>query len=121
MPALVLTHFEYYPVQVELLINEPHGGMSVELEAQGQRLAGITRANLSHPYEGRASRNPAPGPPKRRTGDLVDSVTVQPPQIGFAGLVEVLLTSTSVHRGLDYSLWLRENGYQFIFDDQFAD
>jgi hypothetical protein len=112
-----LQKFVFYPQALVELVNTPAGGIEFTLQKVAVSIQTRTQANLSTPYAGPGSRNPAPGPPHRRTGDLVNSVHVG--SVGMEdGLVAVPVVSNSVHRGFDYSLWLRENSYEFIRPEQ---
>lgn len=113
-----LKGFVFYPEALRQIVNEPGGGIEQKLSGVAGRIKTTAQTNLSDPYAGRGSRNPAPGPPKRRTGDLVESVVVGSVTYGDDGLIVVPVNSTAVHRGFDYSRWLRDNSYEFIRPEQ---
>lgn len=57
--------------------------------------------------------NPPPGPPYRRTGDLIASLGVHPPTRDEKGLV-VYGTATARHGGWLYPEILIQRGYRFL-------
>lgn len=113
-----LAGFTFFPEALRQLVNEPNGGIETKMSTVAERIKNVAQDNLSTPYPGSRSRNPAPGPPKRRTGDLVASITVGSVAYGDDGLIMVPVNSAAVHRGFDYSRWLRDNDYVFINPDQ---
>jgi hypothetical protein len=102
----------FFPGNFARFIANPQGGVAQFLEGQGERVAASARESLSDPYIP-GTTNPIPGPPKRRTGDLVSTVAVSRMVVSFGDPV-VLVTASSFHGGLDYALELRILGYKFV-------
>jgi hypothetical protein len=113
-----MTSFTYFPAAMKQVVNEPRGGVETTLLFWATKAQNKARGLLSDPYAGGRSRNPPPGPPKKRTGDLVNSIRVGSPYLAENGLIAVPVNSVAVHRGFDYSRWLRDNNYEFIRPDQ---
>lgn len=109
-----LTRFTFNEPAFRQMVNQPGGGVEAFLHRQGVRVQGATQAALSVPWPGRQDRNPPPGPPRLRSGDLRNSIRVDGAVIGDDGFIEIPVASASVHRGFDYSDWLRDNGYEFV-------
>ncbi len=118
MAEVKLTGLTVFPEALAQVINEPRGGVEQNLTFWAIKAQNRARELLSSPYPGPRSRNPPPGPPKKRSGDLVSSVHVGSTSIGSDGLIQVPVVSASVHRGFNYSRWLLENNYEFIRPDQ---
>jgi len=57
--------------------------------------------------------NPPPGPPMRRTGDLIDSLEAVGPLIDEGGIVAYGVAFVS-HGGFGYPIELRDRGYKFF-------
>jgi hypothetical protein len=80
------------------------------------------RKNLAvpRPHGGRdgKGRNPAPGPPFRRTGDLVRSITVEPAKMDNGELTVFVSSdpgsSAHFHYQPDYARWLLDAQYEFL-------
>jgi hypothetical protein len=127
-----MTSFTYFPAAMKQVVNEPRGGVETTLLFWATKAQNRTKERLSSPYApGQRSRfqrgafssaghytNPPPGPPKKRSGDLVDSIRVGSPYIAENGLIAVPVNSVAVHRGTNYSQWLRDEGYVFIRPEQ---
>lgn len=113
-----LTGFVMFPQALAQVINEPNGGVQQTLTFWAVKAQNRAKELLSSPYPGPRSRNPAPGPPKKRSGDLVSSVAVGSVGMGSDGLIQVPVNSAAVHRGFNYSRWLLENNYVFVRPDQ---
>ena len=113
-----LDRFVYFPDQMKQVVNQPGGGIEQNLTFWAVKAQNRARTLLSQPYPGPRSRNPPPGPPKKRTGDLVASVEVGSTTLMSDGLIAVPVTSAAVHRGFNYSRWLLEHNYEFIRPDQ---
>ncbi|MDH4038933.1 MAG: hypothetical protein OEV86_15780 [Candidatus Krumholzibacteria bacterium] len=109
-----LTKYVFNEPAFRQMVNQPGGGVEALLHRQAVRVEIAAQAALSVPWPGSRSRNPAPGPPRLRTGDLRNSIRVDGPMLGSDGFIEIPVASTSVHRGFDYSDWLRDNGYEFV-------
>jgi hypothetical protein len=59
--------------------------------------------------------NPPPGPPRRRTGDLVDSIKWTRDGTGpEVYVVSDPTTQINFHDDFLYSKWLRDQGYKFL-------
>ncbi len=87
-----------------------------ELERIGDRVVTETKINLGRqvPLVFRSSwRNPPPGPPHRRTGDLQQSVRREDARV-VGGVLTVDCVADAVHRGWYYDQVLRERGYEFV-------
>jgi hypothetical protein len=102
---------------IKLLFTNPNGGIARELERIGDRVVVETKINLGRPapemFRGSSWRNPPPGPPHLRTGDLQQSVRREDARvIGDTLVVECV--APAVHRGWFYDQVLRERGYEFV-------
>lgn len=95
----------------DLFLN-PTSEIAEFLEELGEKIAEAARQTLGDPYV-RGQLNPPPGPPKRRTGDLQASVKSEPPIIE-EGAITINVTASSIHRGADYAIILRNQGYEFV-------
>lgn len=96
------------------LFGQTNGPVAQELERQADRIITKTQENLSHPWVRGGERNPPPGPPQRRTGDLRQSVRRVPTGLDDDGVVAVDIVADAVHAGHLYSVTLRDKGYEFI-------
>lgn len=134
--------FELYPGAVQAMLMNPAGGLARELERVGDGVVRETKINLGreapnfsfgHFFEQTpigvrpfvvsglrgnrephgAWRNPPPGPPHLRTGDL--QASVQRTQAYPAGdHLQVDCFAPAQHRGDEYATFLLRRGYKFI-------
>ena len=95
-----------------MLLESPAGPVARELERVGDAVVAATKENLNDPYD-RRTLNPPPGPPKRRTGDLLNSVRREDARL-MEGRLEVVCVAPAVHRGWYYDQELRKRGYKFV-------
>lgn len=76
--------------------------------------------NVPRPHRGRTGfgTNPPPGPPYRRSGDLVRSIHAEAPQIESGHLVVYVASdpssSSHEHYQPDYARWLLDQQYDFL-------
>lgn len=103
---------------IEAMIHSPSSPVVQACEALAQSFADDARATLGIQRIGRYP-NPAPGPPRRRTGDLQRSIKVAPPEFD-PGLVVYVIADASIANhpkgrgGPYYPKWLLDNGYKFL-------
>lgn len=95
-----------------LLLESPVGPVGRELERVADVVVAATKENLNDPYD-RRTLNPPPGPPKRRTGDLLTSVRREDARL-LEGRLAVVCVAPAVHRGWYYDQILRQRGYKLI-------
>lgn len=103
----------FFEAELEIAVRDSQL-MGDELKRQAQRIVEKTQVNLGVQYLP-PERNPAPGPPRRRTGDLQDSIRTTGRNL--EGNVEVVALAT--HGGWPYPRTLLEGGsrtgqYKFI-------
>lgn len=87
-------------------------GMAKELERVAERVVVATKEALGTPAT-RHDRNPAPGPPRMRSGDLLASVHHTEARI-VDGVLTVFCIADAVHRGWYYDQILRDKGYVLV-------
>jgi hypothetical protein len=115
-----MTNFRPNFEGISLLLTNPKGGIARELERVGDRVVVETKINLGRQAPnyfrsafGGTLRNPPPGPPHRRSGDLQSSVRREDARIEQGTLV-VECVAPAVHRGWYYDQELRRRGYKFV-------
>ena len=114
-----LKGFVFYPDALRQIVNEPGGGIENTMVGVGERIKNVAQDNLSTPYPGWRSRNPAPGPPKLRSGQLKEGISVGYTAYGDDGLIVVPVNTVAYARdGFDYSEWLLDHEYEFIRPEQ---
>lgn len=113
-----MSGFVFNEAALQVLLTDPVGPVANEVRrvARGPILAAV-RESLSRPYV-RGQLNPPPGPPRRRTGDLIEGLKFDD-DVDSLGFSESI-TSTAVHRGWQYGLILKDQGYVFIDEDVLA-
>lgn len=97
-------------------MTDPNGGVARELTRQGQRVVVASQQYVGRDVPGsfgRQWRNPAPGPPLRRTGDLQASIRATEPRV-VNGVLQVQVLADAAHRGYVYPQLLQERGYLFV-------
>lgn len=118
---------------INRLVNEPGGAIALALEEtaqsfveDAQRTLNIPQVSVPRALRTRGSRgvqrlgsyypNPPPGPPRRRTGDLVRSIkwTRGGPDPNAVYVVSDPTTQAFKHDNRLYSKWLRDRGYKFL-------
>ena len=98
--------------------NDPRSPIARELELIADTIvAPQAQEALSRPAD-RDIRNPAPGPPEMRSGDLHASIHTLPAQFDGITLVAYVVASAQ-HRGFLYPQHLREQGYRFLPDEPY--
>lgn len=112
------TEITIFPEAIEAIVNNPFGSIALECSRVADDiLVKDAKETLSIPRFGHYP-NPAPGPPRRRTGDLVASIRSDRPVVDNRGLVVYVVSDPSAasHRHYDpnYSQWLRTRGYKFL-------
>ena len=106
------------------LLQSPVGPVGRKLEAVADSVLQFTDTSLSLEWGGSRSRNPSPGPPRERTGDLRRSLMHT-----FAtlegGELRVTCAAPAVHRGRFYAEVLMtaegknlDGPYKLILDDE---
>jgi len=113
---MIVTRYVDHDAALKALVNNPEGGVARELQRVGDRIADLARESIGTDWV-RGVLNPPPGPPKRRSGDLQNSIRREDAVTTTDGLA-VYVTASSEHRGADYSLILRGQGYVFLDLDQ---
>lgn len=103
---------------IEEMATQPNGAVAHACNALAQQFAEDARATLGVQKSGNYP-NPAPGPPRRRSGDLQRSIKVAPPEIDSEGLVVYVISDASIAnhgdpRGPYYTRWLLDHGYKFL-------
>jgi hypothetical protein len=111
----------FLDAEFDAFVNDISGPIANELE----RVATVAVlpdawALLDRPWAGWGDLNPPPGPPRKRTGDLQDSLEVIPAVValnltGDLG-VAVYVAADPEHNGFKYALHLREQGYKWLPD-----
>jgi hypothetical protein len=112
-----------YPAVAALLTN-PVGPVGRKLEAIGDSVLQFTSTSLSVPWGGSKSRNPSPGPPRLRSGDLQRSL-MRTNAMLVGGELQVMCAAPAVHRGRFYAdILVSGEGthltgpYKFILDEE---
>ena len=118
---------------IKRLVSDPGGGIALALEETAQAFVEDAQRTLDIPQvfsgyftsrtpegflrHGRtAFSNPPPGPPRRRTGDLVRSIkwTRDPARPNAVYVVSDPGTQVYRHDTVLYSKLLRDQGYKFL-------
>lgn len=112
------TEIKFFPQALETVVNNPFGSVAEQCSRYADEIfVADAKRTLSIPRIGHYP-NPAPGPPRRRTGDLVNSIRSDRPVVDNRGLVVYVVSDASAasHRHFDpnYSQWLRTRGYKFL-------
>lgn len=108
-----------YDAMVREVVNDPNGSVAAILSNNAREFAQDAKNTLSIPYL-HGARNPPPGPPRRRSGDLFNSITTTQPLIDFdTGLIAVTVYSdrnvyTHEHHDPFHGQWLLDHGYKFL-------
>jgi hypothetical protein len=98
------------------MVNDPNGPVARVLEAEGRRVVVQAKIHIGRGVSAHFHstwRNPPPGPPMRREGDLQASLISTDAQIGPEG-IEVLCRAPAVHRGYPYGERLIAREYKFV-------
>jgi hypothetical protein len=108
--------------ELNAFLNDPSGPVADELERVAHAIVvpdavealSVPGTRLGGSWEG----NPAPGPPRRRSGDLVASLEVLPAVLsanltGDVGLA-VHVAADPAHQGFAYGRHLLNQGYAFL-------
>ena len=109
-----------YPSQIRAMVNEPSGGIMRELRKQAGVVAVRTKAHLNVRRPPNVGRNTT-GVPYRRTGDLRNSIEVDPLPTMREGLAAVGIISNeiAVHDGVHYAEVLLARGFRLAPDEIF--
>jgi hypothetical protein len=117
---------------IDRMAYEPGGGIALAVEETAQAFVEDAKRTLDIPVVftgyfnaqvggvfrrfGRSAPNPPPGPPRRRTGDLVNSIRWTRSSLDRAAVYVVSDPSTQAHRHDNrlYSKYLRDQGYKFL-------
>lgn len=108
-----------YDNAIREVVNDPNGSVAAALANNGNDFVQDAKNTLNIGYV-RGSRNPPPGPPRRRSGDLFNSITATRPTIDFdTGLLAVTVFSdrnvyTHEHHDPFHGQWLLDHGYKFL-------
>lgn len=104
------------------LLQSPVGPVGRKLEQVGDVVLAYADTSLSMPWGGSRSRNPSPGPPRERTGDLRRSLMRTNATL-VGGELQVTCAAPAVHRGRFYADILvsgegdnLDGPYKFILD-----
>jgi hypothetical protein len=84
------------------LLQSPVGPVGRKLEQVADVVLAYTDTSLSMPWGGSRSRNPSPGPPRLRTGDLQKSLMHTNATL-VAGELQVTCAAPAVHRDRFYA------------------
>lgn len=110
-PTVVLNN-----IAINDLLYDPTGPIGREMGRVALvNLLPIAQAALSRPWPGPPGPFPPVGPPYLRTGELRDSLRVDPTVLGSAG-PEAAIIPTAIHRGVNYGQILQSRGYRFLPD-----
>lgn len=117
-----------FEVALDAFANDPSGPIARELEKAARDIvAPLAAQTLSEPAV-RVGRfwdlNPPPGPPRRRTGDLINSIEVLPATIGTNMTGEwgaTVYVAADPDHGFRYGPWLLGREYRFLPDDYYPD
>lgn len=108
-----------YDAAIREVVNDPNGSVAAALVNNGREFVQDAKNTLNFAYVP-GTRNPPPGPPRRRSGDLYNSITATPPTIDFtSGLIAVTVYSdrnvyTHEHHDPQHGQWLLDHGYKFL-------
>lgn len=108
-----------YDSAIREVVNSPGGSIAEALTANAAEFVRDAKNTLSLPRIS-GTTNPAPGPPRRRSGDLFNSITQTTPVIDFdTGLIAVTVFSdknvyTHPHHDELHGQWLLDHGYKFL-------
>lgn len=119
-----------YDAAISALARDPGGGIARALTLFAQEQVVDARETLKEPRQRatpfqiwavraaggiHTTDNPPPGPPFKRSGELIKSIAVLPPEVDSRGMkVQVVATATAKHDGFAYPRHLRNHGYHFL-------
>lgn len=106
MPTVVFS-----AIEVRRLMTDPF--VLAHFDRKAEEIADEIRDHLSTPYSGPRSRNPPPGPPEMRSGDMVNSIEISEPTFNPINGFNVFIFCEAYHRGFNYPQHLVDQGYQF--------
>lgn len=102
-----------FDAAIEAWANNPNGGIALEVERVAREIVVTDAQETISVPRGGLRTNPAPGPPRRRTGHLRDSIKAEPATNDGDGLV-VYVTAGAIHKGNLYIEWLTTHGYKLL-------
>lgn len=114
-----VTEIVIYDAAIREVVNDPNGSVAAILSSNAREFAQDAKNTLSFRYIS-GTRNPPPGPPRRRSGDLYNSIATTLPTIDFdTGLIAVTVYSdrnvyTHEHHDPLHGQWLLDHGYKFL-------
>jgi len=110
-----LTKLTVNDAAIVSLVNNPYHGVIDVMDEVAGKLVSAVQMNLNEPWYQGIGTNPPPGPPRRRTGALLESIHFSGPLLGEDGLIQ-LVVGTDVHnlKGSNYGRELLNAGYKFV-------
>lgn len=99
---MTMTKFTVNPAAMNELLKGPNGPIATHLYKRGRRVEAFAKRNVDNPRQGAKQ-------PRRRSGDLYNSIFTTYPAID-QGELAVVVGSDQKHNGVDYPFLLEKGG-----------